>query len=536
MSKPNKELYEFGEFRLDVDERKLVRCDGVINGSLPEKAFQTLVYLVRNHGTLVNKEELLASVWPDTIVEENNLGKAIHSIRQCLGDSSTSPRYVETVPKHGYRFVAEVERIVDSNRSGPLSTASRAHASSSLDDWQSRQTLTREPEKSPGIPTVSRSRTARIAYGAIPFVIILGLIVGWAIWGGVLTGPGTPSGALNAAHPDSPRLAYDSYIRGKVKVANENREDTESAISLLQEAVRLNPDLAEAYAQLARAHNTMAFKFSAGVERKQHHENAEVAIEKALRLNPDLAEAHFARGLILWTNTNRFPHGQAIKAYKRSLAIDPNSDETHHQLSLVYSHIGLEDEALRSVRKALEINPNNTLARFRVGVYLQYQGKFEEAISVFKTIPREHTPLLMDRSLAETLIQAGRVQDAEPIVDDYLQRFPQDEGGSFTSVKALILAKQAKHEEAEAMIRKSSEIGSGFGHFHHSAYNIASAYAAMNRPDEAVRWLEIAVDGGFPNYTYFQLDPNLESLRKHPHFVAFMTKVEMQWERSKRVS
>ena len=275
----------------------------------------------------------------------------------------------------------------------------------------------------------------------------------------------------------------------------------------------------------------MAFKFSSGAERKQHHENAEVAIEKALKLNPDLAEAHFARGLILWTNTNRFPHEQAIKAYKRSLAIDPNSDETHHQLSLVYSHIGLEDEALQSVRKTLEINPNNTLARFRVGVYLQYLGKFEEAIAVFKTIPREHSPLLMDRSLAETLIQLGRLSESEAIANDYLARFPKDEGGSFNSVKALILARQGKPTDAEAAIQKAKEIGSGYGHFHHSAYNIASAYAAINNYEKAVSWLDNAAEGGFPNYSYFERDPNLDQLRKHPAFSAFMKRLRAQWER-----
>lgn len=534
MSKDNNELYEFGDFRLDVSERRLSKSEGAKNGSLPEKSFQTLVHLVRNSGRLVTKEELLSSVWPNTIVEENNLGKAIHSIRNYLGDSSGDPKYIETVPKYGYRFVAEVKRIGDSNGAAPVLSASGAHAIVSLDEWERREAPESKTEAvTSDLSAASGSRDATIFGIAAPLVVILALVVGWLAWGwqGGANVVESPSASLKVTDPDSHRAAYDSYVRGKVKVANENRVDAEAAIALLQEAVSLNPNLAEAYAQLARAHNTMAFKFTEGAERKQHHENAEVAIEKALKLNPELAEAHFARGLILWTNTNRFPHEQSISAYKRSLAIDPNSDETHHQLSLVYSHIGLEDEALASVRKALELNPNNTLARFRVGVYLQYLGKFDEAIAVFKTIPREHTPLLMDRTLAETLIQLGRLQEAEAIVDDYLLRFPNDEGGSFTSVKALILAKNGKHEDAEAMIRKTQEIGSGYGHFHHSAYNIASAYAAMSRPEQAVGWLERAADGGFPNYTYFALDPNLESLRKHAKFIAFMSKLKPQWER-----
>lgn len=105
------EIYEFGEFRVNATEHTFERSDGKQNGTLPEKAFQTLVYLVRNRGHLVTKDELLKAVWPDVIVEENNLEKAIHLIRQTLGERPGEHRYIETVRKHGYRFVAEVRTV-----------------------------------------------------------------------------------------------------------------------------------------------------------------------------------------------------------------------------------------------------------------------------------------------------------------------------------------------------------------------------------------------------------------------------------------
>jgi Flp pilus assembly protein TadD len=280
----------------------------------------------------------------------------------------------------------------------------------------------------------------------------------------------------------------------------------------------------------------LAFKFSSETEAKVYHENAEVAILKSLTLDPKLAEGHFARGLILWTKTKGFPHEQALQSYKRSLELDPDDDETHHQLSMVYSHIGLLDEAQESVRRALKINPNNTMARFRVGVYKAYQGRFEDAINVFKTIPREVSPLLVDRCLADVLVQVGRLKEAEEIVDRYLEKHPKDEGGSFTSVKALLLAKRDQDVEAVAAIQRAVEFGQGFGHFHHTAHNIASAYAAMNRPEDAVHWLESAADDGFPNPTYFAIDPNLETIRNHPRFVEFIAKLQPQWQRFKDVA
>ena len=137
----------------------------------------------------------------------------------------------------------------------------------------------------------------------------------------------------------------------------------------------------------------------------------------------------------------------------------------------------------------------------------------------------------MERSIAETLIQGGRLSEAEAITADYLQRFPKDDGGSFTSVKALLLAKAGDEKGALELIERSVEVGSGFGHFHHSAYNIASAYAAMGRPEEAVKWLDFAAENGFPNYPYFQIDPNLDGIREHPQFVDFMSRLRPQWER-----
>jgi len=433
MARKSEELYEFGEFRLNVSERKIERLDGDPVGYLPEKAFQTLVHLVRNGGALVEKDELLSHVWHGTVVEENNLGKAIYLIRQVLREGAGDLKYIQTVPKHGYRFMANVTRACDITTNGDARTAT-----------EQLTTQIRSP-------------------------------------------------------------AYDLYLRGKVKANSENLEDTEAAIKVLEAAVAIDPELAGAYAQLARAYNTLAFKFSSSAKAKVYHENAEVAILKALALDPDLAEAHFARGLILWTKSKGFPHEQAIRSYQRSLQFDDLADETHHQLSMVYSHVGLIEEAQASISRTLELNPNNTMARFRVGVYLGYEGKFGEALIAFKLIPRDVSPMLVDRCYADVLVQLGRLREAESIVDKYLGISPTDEGGSLTSVKACILARRELHDKAENAIARAAKIGRGFGHFHHTAHNIASAYAAMNRYDEAVDWLENAADSGFPNYTYFKM-------------------------------
>jgi TolB-like protein/DNA-binding winged helix-turn-helix (wHTH) protein/Tfp pilus assembly protein PilF len=101
-------VFEFGDFRLDVEERLLLRRDGTAVPLTP-RVFDTLHYLVEHSGRLASKESLMAAVWPDCIVEENNLAQTISTLRRIFGDTSGSQRHIATVPGRGYRFVAEVQ-------------------------------------------------------------------------------------------------------------------------------------------------------------------------------------------------------------------------------------------------------------------------------------------------------------------------------------------------------------------------------------------------------------------------------------------
>ncbi len=101
--------YQFGPFRLDVQERRLSRRDEVI--PLRLKVFDTLQVLVEHAGQLVTKQELLDTVWPGTAVEENNLNHNVSVLRKALGERATGQHYIETVPRIGYRFAAPVEII-----------------------------------------------------------------------------------------------------------------------------------------------------------------------------------------------------------------------------------------------------------------------------------------------------------------------------------------------------------------------------------------------------------------------------------------
>ncbi|HWP42335.1 MAG TPA: AAA family ATPase, partial [Blastocatellia bacterium] len=110
-----KQLYEFGPFRLDVSERLLVRDGAVV--PVTSRVFDLLLLLIRNRGRALSKEELMSKLWPDTAVEYNNLTVNMSALRKALGDNSSSPLYIETVPRRGYRFVASLKEFGDESYS-----------------------------------------------------------------------------------------------------------------------------------------------------------------------------------------------------------------------------------------------------------------------------------------------------------------------------------------------------------------------------------------------------------------------------------
>src|SRR3979411_58346 len=105
------QIYEFGPFRLDLGEHRLLRDGQVLR--LTPKALQTLGLLIQNSGHLVQKDELIGRIWSDSVVEDCNLNVIIHTLRKTLGDDPANSKYIETVSKRGYRFVADVRRVSD---------------------------------------------------------------------------------------------------------------------------------------------------------------------------------------------------------------------------------------------------------------------------------------------------------------------------------------------------------------------------------------------------------------------------------------
>jgi serine/threonine-protein kinase len=126
MSKPSDRLYEFGPYRLDAVKRVLWREGEPV--PVTSKAFDTLLLLIEHSGQVLQKDELMKALWPDTIVEENNLTQQISMLRKALGERAHEHRYVVTVPGRGYSFVAHVREAASNETETGLDEPQRSEA------------------------------------------------------------------------------------------------------------------------------------------------------------------------------------------------------------------------------------------------------------------------------------------------------------------------------------------------------------------------------------------------------------------------
>lgn len=208
-------IYEFGPFHLNAEERLLLKEGQPV--PLTPKAFDTLLLLVENSGRLIDKDELMGSVWPDTVVEENNLNRSIYVLRKALGESSGTAKYIETVPKHGYRFVASVAEvetdethlILERHTSARIITEEEEitdSGRSEVEDSLKNEFRAIFPVPKTHLPAGPHQRTLLIS-GAVAVAMLAVLIYFWS------------SGKLGGSATSNSGNASDSAIKGIRSIA-----------------------------------------------------------------------------------------------------------------------------------------------------------------------------------------------------------------------------------------------------------------------------------------------------------------------------
>ncbi len=178
MHQANRHYYEFGPYRLETNERVLER-DGQFVPLTP-KAFETLLVLVESGGHILDKEELLKKIWPDTFVEEVSLAKKVSILRKVLGEDE-GHHYIETIPRRGYRFVAAVREVWQDNAGTAKPTAVEQESPEIVNGNPLPAPV--ELTKAPNTDNQVQSRAAFTnRWGWVTAVLAVSVIAGWGIW------------------------------------------------------------------------------------------------------------------------------------------------------------------------------------------------------------------------------------------------------------------------------------------------------------------------------------------------------------------
>ena len=158
-----------------------------------------------------------------------------------------------------------------------------------------------------------------------------------------------------------------------------------------------------------------------------------------------------------------------------------------------------------------------------------YRGEYEESLVELRD-SEKFQALFWTFQTSFALQHLGRRREAQERIDTLLKANPLDPGGSLTAMQALLAADGGDVPLASRKIQEAIAKGKGYQHFHHVAYAVASAYALLDRHGQALQYLRLAADDGFPCYPLFEHDSNLDHLRTDPGFLNFLAEQRKQWD------
>ena len=608
-------MYRFDDFLADQETWRLTRGGQEIH--LEPVVLKLLIYLIAHRTRLVTRDELMDTVWGDTVISESALTKAVARLRKALDDNSATPRYVETVRTQGYRFVADVEEV--ERQDGTDSPPSNTHGATSRrailavtavmvalivvavlwirepqnEDRQGEaigslavlplNNLTGDPEQDyyvdglqdllitelsqlSGLRVTSRQSTKRYRGSQLPAAdiakelgvdalvegsllregskieITIQLIDGrsdehlWAeryardtsyvfdlvsdmaraigteiFSAAALPGSQIPDHGLTG--PVDPR-AIEAYALGLMHMDRLTSDGFRLAIERFQEAANIEPGFALAWGHLAVAYAVQGMQGFAPP--RETIEQARSAALRAIEVDRESYVGHFSIGLVrLWTgDLNR-----GCESLKEALRINPSAPFVIHGDADCLMFAGRMDESIARMRELVMLNPFSAIHSGALAYHLFLARRYEESIAAVEAA-RERIPGFsahytlarvywvqgdFDKALeAERLELELRVDTALLAALDE----GRDAAGPTGAMRAI----------AEALVARSNES-------YVDPFEIGKTFARAGMVDEALHWLNRAVEYGSYEIMYLAFRPDFDVLRDDPRFKDLLERV-----------
>ena len=353
MTLPQPRFRHFAGFRLDTVSRELTAADGTVV-ALAAKAFDVLVYLIEHRDRVVDKDELLATVWSGRVVEENTLTQAISALRRGLGTGAGDHRYVLTVPGRGYRFIAELEPSATTTAKAPTPAA--------------------------------RTRARR---GAIVLAVVCLLAVMFAVIprdrrpSGADAGQpvaGTPAGEAASRVAHSPcdgadPQAHRAYLRGRLLLDRPAPDTLDTAMAAFTDAIARDPTCARAWAGVAAVQRLRAEL--ADQDPRRAFALSIAAVDRALAIDPDSAEAHVGRAY--YQSLFEWDWQAAEETLRHALALDPGLAEAHLAMARLLNLRGRHQDGVVYARRAVALAPVSPWANAHAALFVRNAGYVAES-------------------------------------------------------------------------------------------------------------------------------------------------------------
>jgi DNA-binding winged helix-turn-helix (wHTH) protein/Flp pilus assembly protein TadD len=578
MNHSGKRIYEFGPFRLDVTAQLLMRGEELV--PLTPKVLRMLQVLIERRGELVEREELMKAVWPDSCVEIGNLSSNIFMLRKALGDDRNGHCYIATVSRRGYRFVAQVQELgaarADAADAAVKSIAVlpfRPLGAAGDDEYLGlgiadalitrlsnlRQIVVRptsavlrysglEPDpvsagRELGVETVVEGSIQRADERIRVTVQLVSVTDGAPLWAEKFDEKFTDIFAVEdvisarvaealtlrlldeekrmlSRHRTENTEAYQLYLQGHYYWNKRTEEGLQRGIEYFAQAVEKDPGYALAFVGLADSYTLMGCVHGSLAPREAVPK-AKTAALRALRLDDTLTEAHASLGLmrVLYD----WDWMEAEREFRRALELSPSHVTARHWYGLYLAWMGRLDEALAELGRAQRLDPLSPIISANVA-WAYYSGRQHD-----RAIEQCRRTIEMDATFHRTHIYLGwaytQTGDYDAAIAE-LQRARELSGsGPEATGLGYAYAVAGRTSEAHALI---AELQERARRRYISPYAVALVYAGLGEVDQAFEWLDRAYEDRTHWLVMLRVEPRLDSLRADPRFAALLCRIGLE--------
>ncbi len=562
-------VIRFGDYEADLRSGELWKRGTRIR--LSGQSFAVLAFLLEHPGELVTREELCARLWPaDVFVDfENNLNTAVARLREALGDSAEKPRFIETLPRRGYRFVGQLvgppsPLLRVKLAVLPMENLSGDPAQEYFSDGMTEELITQlgglAPERLGVIARTSamqykgtRKDIARIGRElGVDYVVegsvrrvddririsaqLIRVNDQTHLWaqsydgglGDILKVQTEVAEAVTRQIDVavSPRRAvavvpeaYDAYIKGLYHFGHFNPGDLHRAIGYFELAIEKDPRYAPPHAKLATTHALMGFfGYVSAAEAFPQAERAALAALQRDDTHPDahhaLADAHFFH---YWNLA------EAEREYQRAVELAPNDPFQRWGLSMFLGSTR-EDyrRAIAEAELARELDPLSVLLRSSFGYVLFWARRYDRAIAESRgALEMDPNCLLAYYVLGLALLAKSALDDAIAVFLDATHRFGDTYSLGCLGMAYGLAGRQAEAREALAQLERratSQEV---------SPVSFAWVHLGLGDNQSALDWLEKALEQRHPSVLWLRCSPAFDPLHSEPRYHQLLARLPL---------